>query len=346
MKYDPKKLREFTSQIMQKVGLSKDKSDLFAKSLIKADMRGMSSHGLTRLKTYSYRLEAGLVDAETEPVVISDFPSMLLIDGKNGLGVPSAMKAMELCIEHAKHAGACFAAVRGGNHFGIGEFFTDYAADKDMIGIAMANGPIALAPIGGKEAVLGTNPLSISVPSKKYYSINLDMATSVVARGKVALAAKEGRSIPEGWGIDVEGRPTTDPNAVKCMVPFGGAKGFAICLIIEILSSCLSGAATSQTMGSFYDFSGKTQNSGFFLGAMDVSKIMDVNEFKKNVDNLADSIKNSPKAEGCEAIFLPGELEHRRTVVAERDGISISDAVLSELQEISKMYGVPFACEM
>lgn len=346
MTYDPEKLREFTSQIMQKVGLSKDKSDMFAESLIKADLRGMSSHGVTRLKTYSYRLEAGLVDAKAEPTIVSDAPSLLLIDGNNCLGVPSAMMAMKLCVERAEQSGACFAAVRGGNHFGVGEFFTDYAAEKGMIGIAMANGPTALAPIGGKKAVLGTNPLSVSIPSGKYGCINLDMATSMVARGKVALAAKEGRSIPEGWGIDADGRPTTDPNKVKCMLPFGGPKGFAICLIIEILSSCLSGAATGQTMGSFYDFSGKIQNSGFFLGAMDVSKIMAIDEFKRNVDELADSIKNSPKAEGCDEIFLPGEIEQRKTIAAEKNGIAISEAVLNELREISEKYNVLFECEM
>lgn len=346
MKYDAEKLKLFTYQIMQKVGLNKEDSELFAESLIRADMRGMSSHGVTRLKTYSYRLEAGLVDANAKIEVVSDAPSMLLIDGHNGLGVPTAMKAMKLCVERAKQTGACFAAVKGGNHFGVGEYFSDYAANQNMIGVAMANGPVALAPIGGREAVLGTNPLSVSIPSGKYGCINLDMATSMVARGKVALAAKEGRSIPEGWGIDADGHPTTDPNAVKCMIPFGGPKGFAICLIIEILSSCLSGAATGQTMGSFYDFSGKIQNSGFFLGAMDVGKIMDVDTFKKNVDDLSDSIKNSPKAEGCEEIFLPGEIEQRKTLAAEKDGISISDAVLNELREISEKYGVPFSCEL
>lgn len=346
MYYDPKKLQAFASQVMQKTGLSREKSDLFAESLIRADMRGMKSHGVTRLKTYSYRLEAGLVDAGAEPEVLRDNPALILIDGKNALGVPTAMKAMELCVDHAKQSGACFAAVRGGNHYGIGEFYTDFAADHDMIGFAVANAPKALAPIGGKEPLLGTNPLSVSIPAGRYPNMNLDMATSIVARGKVTLAKKNGESIPAGWGIDANGIVTTDPNQVKCMLPFGGYKGYAIGLIIEILSSCLSGAATGLTMGSFYDFSGKIQNSGFFLGAINVAAIMEPDAFRAEVDNLFDSVKAIPLADGCEQIYLPGEIELNKVALAEERGVEITDAVLAELREISERYGVPFSCEM
>lgn len=344
--YSVQKLKNYTSTIMQRAGLSKEKSDLFAESLVDAEKRGVSSHGLTRLKTYAYRLEAGLVDGGAEPAVLKDGPSMLLIDGRNALGVPSAMTAMKLCVEHAGESGACFAAVRGGNHFGMAEFFTDYAAENDMIGIAMANGPAALAAIGGTKPILGTNPLAVSIPAGRHPTMTLDMATSIVARGKVALAAKEGRSIPEGWAIDAAGRPTTDPSKASCMLPFGGAKGYGIGLIIEIMSSCLSGACNGRTMGSFYDFSGKKQDSGFFLGAFNVASIMNIGEFKERVDALLDSIKNSPHAEGCDEIFVPGEIEIRRAAFAEENGIDIPTAVLDELKEMSGKYNVPFECEM
>lgn len=344
--YSVRKLKNYASSIMQQAGLSKEKSDLFSESLVDADRRGISSHGLTRLKTYAYRLEAGLVDARAEPVILRDTPSMLLIDGNNALGVPSAMTAMKLCVEHAERSGACFAAVRGGNHFGMAEFFTDYAAQNNMIGIAMANGPAALAAIGGIKPVLGTNPLAISIPAGRHPTMTLDMATSIVARGKVTLAAKEGRRIPEGWAIDAEGRPTTDPYKANCMLPFGGAKGYGIGLIIEIMSSCLSGACNGMTMGSFYDFSGKKQNSGFFLGAFNVSGIMNIDEFKNQVDDLLDSIKNSPRAADCDEIFVPGEIEIRKAAFAEKNGIDIPDAILKELKEIGEKYRVPFECGM
>lgn len=344
--YSIHKLKKYTSNIMQRAGLSPEKSDLFAESLVDADSRGISSHGLTRLKTYAYRLETGLVDAGAEPVVLRDTSSMLLIDGNNALGVPSAMTAMKMCVEHAGKSGACFAAVRGGNHFGMAEFFTDYAARNNMIGIAMANGPAALAAIGGIEPVLGTNPLAVSIPAGRHPTMTLDMATSIVARGKVTLAAKEGRAIPEGWAIDAEGRPATDPHKANCMLPFGGAKGYGIGLIIEIMCSCLSGACNGKTMGSFYDFSGKKQDSGFFLGAFNVGGIMDIEQFKYRVDDLLDSIKSSPRAAGCKEVFVPGEIEIRKAAAAEENGISIPDAVLKELKEISGKYKVPFECEM
>ena len=362
MKYNCNKMREFASAIMQKNGLSKQKSDLFAESLIAADMRGITSHGVTRLKTYAYRLEAGLVDAHAETTIIKETPALILMDANNGLGVPAAMDAMKLCVEKAKTIGCCFAAVKGGNHFGMGEFFTDYAAQNGMIGIAMTNGPAALAPIGGKKAILGTNPLAVSVPSEKYRTVSLDMATSVVARGKVTLAKKNGKKIPEGWAIDKDGHSTTDPNKVSCMLPFGGAKGYGIGLLIELMCCGLAGAKSGLTMGSFYDFSGKKQDVGYFENAIlygrtiynnilkfikfqltiNVGAVVEEQKFKEQSDVILTSIKESPRAEDCDEIYLPGEIELNRAEQAQREGMEISDVVVKELEEISMKYKVPF----
>lgn len=194
--------------------------------------------------------------------------------------------------------------------------------------------------------MIGTNPLSVSIPSERYGVMNLDMATSNAAKGKVTLAAKEGRSIPLGWAIDENGLGTTDPKKAKCMMPFGGAKGFAIGLIIEILSSGLSGSATGMTMGGFYDFSGSTQNCGYFLGALDISKIVDVDVFKNRVDTILTQVKSTEKADGCQEIFIPGEIEQRKYAAALENGIEISDAVSAELQELSSKYHVPFECKL
>jgi LDH2 family malate/lactate/ureidoglycolate dehydrogenase len=297
--YDVNSLREFTATVMTKVGLSKESSAMFADSLIEAEMRGIPSHGLTRLKTYVLRVEKGLINSRAEPKVLSESTSLLLVDAENGMGVYTAHRAMERCILNAKKSGACFASVRGGNHFGIGSFFADFAARNDMIGLAMTNGPAALAPTGGKKAILGTNPLAISIPAGNRRALSLDMSTSIVARGKVTLAKKEGYSIPEGWAIDAAGCPTTDPATVACMLPFGGAKGYGIGLVIEILCSCLSGAANGITMGSFYDFSGKVQNVGFFLGAIDISSITPIGVFKERMDNTLISSPPTRQALAC-----------------------------------------------
>ena len=346
MRCDARKLKDFCSQVMCFGGLSVEESNNFAESLVNADMRGVSSHGVTRLKTYYDRIKQGLVDSAAKPEIVSSSPSLLLIDGKNAMGVSSASYAMDECIKRARESGACFAAVCGGNHFGYAAYFAEKAAREGMIGVSMANGPVAIPPIGGKEPVLGTNPLSVVIPAGDSLPLELDMATSVVARGKVKLAEKEGKTIPLGWGIDSNGNSTTDPSAVKCVMPFGGAKGFAIGLIIEILCSCLSGAKTGQRMGSFYDFSGKHQDSGFFVGAINIAAIMPKETFEKQVQELFESIKMSPRADGCSEIFIPGEIELKKMQLAEKEGVEIAPAVVKELMELSEFCAVPFCCEI
>lgn len=345
-RFNAEQLKAFSSAVIQKAGLPKASSDCFADSLVNADMRGIHSHGVTRLSTYVRRIQEGLVSSGAIPVILAGSGSLLLVDAGNGMGVPAARTAMDWCIDRAKDSGVCLAVVRGGNHFGYAAYFSEYAARHDMIGVAMSNSPAAMAPIGGKKAVLGTNPLSVAVPAANRDPLILDMATSVVARGKITLAKKEGQTIPVGWGIDADGRPTADPGQVATVLPFGGAKGYAISLIIEILCSCLSGAKNGQTMGSFYDFSGCTQDAGFCLGAIDPSVILPVEQFKDRVASLLDQIKNSPKAEGCDEIFIPGEIELRKAEQAKIQGVALGPAVLAELRALSQQYQVPFPCTL
>lgn len=345
MKLNCNKARDFVKKAIMNVGVSNENATHFANCLIEADMRGMSSHGVTRLKTYYDRCKQGLVDPKAVPEIICDNPSLLAIDGKNALGFVSATFAMKECIKRAKKTGACFATVKGGNHFGLAAYYTQMAEKEGMIGFAISNGPVAIPPIGGREPVLGTSPLAVAIPTDKSNPLELDMATSYVARGKIKLAAKEGRSIPADWAIDANGNPTTDPNAVKYLMPFGGPKGFGIGLIIEVLCSCLSGAKNAMTMGSLYDFSGKHQDAGFFVGAIDISALMPVDKFKSAVDDLFTTIKNSPKAEGVEEIYTPGEIEIKKAQKAEIEGIEVGPAVLEELNQVAFDSGIAFDCE-
>lgn len=345
-RFDVQKLKAFSAEVIHRAGLNLDDSWCFADSLVNADMRGVHSHGVTRLSAYTRRIRDDLVAADIKPSILQESPSLLLVDANNGMGAPMAYQVMQMCMERAKQTGVCFAAIRGGNHFGYAAYFTEYAAQNDMIGIAMSNGPAAMAPLGGKQAVLGTNPLSVAMPAGRHLPLVLDMATSVVARGKVTLAKKEGKQIPGNWGVDAEGRPTTDPAQVSTVLPFGGAKGYAIALIIELLCSSLSGAKNGQTMGSFYDYSGCHQDAGFFVGVIDPAAIMPIEQFKASVDARMDDIKNSPRAAGCEEIFIPGEIELRNMARAETQGVEIADAVVKELQALSAEYAVPFECEL
>lgn len=332
---------------MQAAGLPETDSRLFAESLVEADMRGVSSHGITRLAAYSRRVNEGIVNTSGEITVEEHADTMLKVHGNNCMGVVSAGKAMQLCIERARTHGSCFAAIDGGNHFGAASFYTQMAARENMIGICVSNAPPAVAPIGGKTPFLGTNPLSISVPAGEHRPLVLDMATSVVARGKVRLAEKKGEQIPAGWGVDKNGRPTTDPGAVLdggAVLPFGGAKGFAISLIIELLCTCLAGGLDSRHLGSFYDYSGEEQGLGFFLGAIDVSRLVSAEEFCARVDAVFDELKAQPRGEGVQEIFIPGEIEFNNYRRAQENGIALPEAVVAELETLAQKYRVPFAC--
>lgn len=344
MTYSVEKLLHFTEQVMQKAGLSEEEARIFSDSLISADMRGVSSHGLTRLSTYAKRVEEGLVANHVEPEILQDGGTVLRVDGKNGMGAYVGTRVMELCMQRAKESGSAFAAVSGGNHFGCASYFALQAAREGMIGFAVANGPAAIPPTGGTQPLLGTNPVAIAIPAGRYEPLVLDMATSAVARGKVALAKKNGTSIPEGWGLDSKGRPTTDPADILdggSMLPMAGAKGYGIALIVEILCSCLSGAQDGQTLGSFYDFS-RTQESGYAFGAVDIGKIIDIDLFKASVDRLFGSMKACPKAEGVTEIKIPGEIENEKAEKALGEGITLSPAVLEELKKTAEHYDVAF----
>ena len=344
MKYSVDKLKEFVEKVMIKAGLSKEESYIFSDSLISAEIRGVASHGLTRLSTYAQRVKKGLVANNVEIKILNDGGSVVRIDGQNGMGAYVGTKTMELCIERAKTYGSAFATVCGGNHFGCACYFTMLAAQNDMIGFAVANGPSAIPPTGSKQPLLGTNPVSIAIPAKTMQPLVLDFATSSVARGKVALAKKRGEKVPEGWGLDADGQPTTDPAKILdggSMLPMAGAKGYGIALIVEILASCLSGALNGQTMGSFYDFN-KVQNSGFAFGAIDISKIIDVDIFKNSVDMLFTDMKNASRIDANKEIMIPGEIEYLKSISTIKEGISLSPVVEKELMETAELFQVEF----
>lgn len=343
MKFSPRTLRNFTVAILDKAGWSGENAKVFAESLIAANERGVASHGITRLRTYAKRIQTGVVDIHAEPEIVNQADTFLMVDSKNGMGVTTCRWVLDRCVERAKLHGSCFAAINNGNHFGTGAFHTLYGAGKGMITIAMSNSSACVAPTGGCEAILGTNPLSIALPSKKYGAMVLDMATCTVAQGKVILAEKEGKKIPFGWAIDDRGLPTDDPSAALkgAMLPFGGPKGYGIGLIIEILCSALTGAYMSPDTKSFWRDFENPQGLGFFMGVLDISKIIPLELFTERVDAMLDRIKNSPKAEGTEEIFIPGEIEQRNTVSANESGIEIGTGVYADLIALAEEYGVP-----
>nr|WP_072515051.1 Ldh family oxidoreductase [Ndongobacter massiliensis] len=343
MRYNYKKLQTFGTQVMVQAGLEPSEAALLTESLLYADSRGISSHGISRLINYSKRVQCHVITPGANVEVVKEAPSILVLDGHNGIGAKIARQAIDLCIERAQKTGCCAATVRNGNHFGAGAFYTKYAAEKGMIAFIVGNSEAAVAPIGGARAMLGTNPLGVAVPAKRNDPFDLDMATSVVARGKVVLAKKEGRKIPRGWAVDKNGVNTTDPDEVLnggCMLPFGGAKGYAISLFIDLMCSCLGGALNCRTTPHFWTDYEHPQNIGYFMIVIDPSKFLPLDEFQNRVDDVLEEFKACPPAADAERVYIPGEKEAENQRMSQENGIEISDAVVTELRAVGKMYGV------
>jgi len=343
MRYDYEKLKRFGAAVMVKAGLGEDEAEVFMENLLFADSRGVGSHGISRLVNYSKRVQCGVITPKVNAEVVKEAPSCLVVDGHNGIGAKIARQTMDMCIARAKETGCCVATVRNGNHFGAGAFYTKYAAQKGMIAFVISNSEAAVAPIGGAKAMLGTNPLAVSVPAKRNDPFDLDMATSVVARGKVVLAQKEGRQIPKGWAVDKDGKDTTDPNAVLdggFMLPFGGPKGYAISLFIDLMCSCLGGALNCRTTPHFWTDYDHPQNIGYFMVVIDPDKFLPREEFEDRVDTMLEEFKHCPTAPGVSRVFIPGEIEAGKERTSAAEGIEISDAVAEELRRVGKSFGV------
>lgn len=344
-KFAVESLRAYTAKLLRNAGLGADEAACLAQSLVLADQRGVGSHGLMRLRTYAERVRRGVVRGGVAPKIVRETPAFLAIDGGNGNGMWVAQQIMDLCIARARTNGACFATVGNGNHFGIAASFTERAAKAGMIGLALSNASPTMVPTGGRKPLLGANPLSIAIPAGKRPPLVLDMATSTVAQGKIILAAKEGKkTIPSDWAVDPDGNPTTNPElALKgAMLPFGGAKGYGLALIIDILCATLSGALTSAHVNSFWKDFENPQNIGFFLGAWDIGSVMPMAQFEERMTALLDEMKSCPPAPGHTEVFYPGEIEHRREAASLRDGVGLGPAVIEDLTKLGTEYGAEF----
>lgn len=342
IRIQPVQLLEFTTEVFKKVGVPDQEAMWIAESLVEADVMGVDSHGVSRIPIYVKRLETGVVNKVSRLDVVAEYPGALVLDGCNSMGIVTGVRAMEMAIQKAETSGAIFVTVRNSNHFGIAAYFTRRALTKDMIGYAASNAPSTMAPWGGIRPYMGTNPFSVAVPAGKELPIVVDMATSVVAQGKIILAAKEGKSIPLGWAITKEGEPTTDPKAALegTVLPFGGPKGYAIALLIDILSGVLSGAAFGPYLNNMWKDFQNPQNVGHCFAVIDVKKFIPIREFKSKIDMMIREIKSSPKAKGVEEIFLPGELEYRRKVIYEKEGIPLGKKVFDDLLSVGKKLGI------
>ena len=327
--------------LLKNVGVPEHQGDIISKVILEADLRGIGSHGVLRLPAYITRVLSGTMTADTQLKVLQERGSTLLLDAGSGFGQVAASEAMERAISKAKENGVGFAAVRNAGHFGIAAYYAMMALPHQMIGVICANASPSMAAWGGTKPLLGTNPICVAVPTGGEVDIVLDMASSIVARGKIRLAVKKGEQIPEDWALDSKGVPTEDPNAAMegTLLPIGGPKGYGLALIVDILSGVLTGSSFGQNVPTTLDFN-QAVSAGFVVQAIDISAFTEVDTFFKDIQSDINDIRSSPRSPGVDRIYLPGEIEWLKRKERLEEGIPVPEELIQELNKLAKGLGV------
>ncbi|NEU31809.1 Ldh family oxidoreductase [bacterium LRH843] len=335
-------LESFVSQIFLASGLDQWQANTISRHLVLANLRGVDSHGVSRVAIYTKRIEMGLTNKKLEISIERETHCSALLDAQNSSGIPVATKGIQLAVKKAIENGIGVVGIKNSNHCGMLADYTQYAASQDCIVLATTNAPANMAPWGGKERYFGTNPFSYGIPAGKESDIIFDMATSVVARGKIINAMKNNQPIPIGWAITKEGKETTNPKEALegLCLPVGGPKGYGIALMVEILSGLFTGASFGPHIGDLYSNFDKTQNNGQFFFVMRADLFQPLYEYRDRIDQMIHEIKQIPLAEKVEKIYLPGEIEDK--IMAERveKGIPVTTEIFDELLEVAKRYQV------
>ena len=333
-------LKKVASEILKAYGESEEKALLAADCLVKADLRGISTHGTYLLIPIFDRIKAGMINIPTEVEIIKDKGAVTIIDGKNGLGQIAARKAMEISIEKAKDSGIAITSVKNTNNISFLGYYTEMASRCGMIGMAASNAAPSMAPWGSREPFIGTSPFSVSIPTKNCKAIILDMSSSVVARGKIRQAYRDKKSIPSGWALDADGNPTDNPmEALKgTLLPIAGPKGSGLAIIIDILAGMLSGSNYGPDVKTFHKLEGQT-GVGVFCMAMNIEYFLNLEEFVTQVDSYINSVKELKKVKGVSEIYLPGEIELMKEEKARNEGIDLTSSTLENLNDILSKIG-------
>jgi LDH2 family malate/lactate/ureidoglycolate dehydrogenase len=342
-RYRHEDLFDYGCRVLERLDVPAAHARDVAGCLIKAEMRGVDSHGLVRLPVYARRVQAGVVKARPDIRLTASGTAAALVDGDNGLGPVVGTRAMEAALELARTHGTGFVGVRHSNHFGPAAYYVEKAVCLGFMGVAISNAPPHMAPFGGKARFLGTNPVAIGIPAGEEAPLIFDASTSVVARGKIIMAAHTKTPIPEGWAIDPEGYPTTDPEQALAgsVLPFGGPKGSAISFIIDVLCGVMTGASFALHLNRLEDLTTE-QNVGHVFAAIRTDLFVPDAEFKKRMDAILRMLRASPPAPGAHHVLAPGEIESANESRMREDGIDVPAAIAEQLVSLGKELDVAF----
>ena len=332
------KLEAFIARAFQAVSISAAESNSIAELMVRADVQGSEGHGVFRLPQYIRRIKGGAVNTRPNIRVVREAAGMALVDGDNGMGHLVMRFATEKAIEKAQSAGVAWVGVKWSNHAGPASLYASMPAERDMIGLYLAVGNANHLPAwGGLDMLLSTNPIAVAVPAAEEPAIVLDMATTVAAYGKVKTKAQRGETMPEGWMMDRQGRPLTDPRRANegFLLPIGGYKGYGLALIFGLLAGTLNGAAMGKEVVDFNADDTTPTNTGHAIIAINVAAFQPVAEFKKNVDVLVRDLRGSQRLPGVDRIRLPGEGSHAARADRLQNGIPLPAPLAASLRQLA-----------
>jgi LDH2 family malate/lactate/ureidoglycolate dehydrogenase len=336
-------LHDFAAAFLTRFGFSEEEARGAAEILVKSDLRNIESHGVPRLEMYRQMFLQEIARPNAPYTIVRETPATALVDGGGGLGLVVGRKAMQLAIAKAEQTGVGLVTVTNSSHFGIAGFYAEMALAHDMIGLSMTSSSAIGVPTFGRERRLGSNPIAFAAPTKDEFPFLLDMATTLVALGKVEIAARQGRPIPEGWGLDSKGQPTTDPVAVLNSLnltmlgstpEMSSHKGYGLATMVDILTGVLSGAGPSYQLARL--------KAGHFFGAFRVDGFRDVEEFKADMDELIRGLRATPLAEDAERVYVAGEKEYLAEEQNLRLGVPLHPKVVYQLKQYSQEYNIPW----
>jgi L-2-hydroxycarboxylate dehydrogenase (NAD+) len=352
-------LKRFCVRVFERLEVPTADAEIVADNLVAANLRGVDSHGVARLRRYVKGIADGVMVVRPQVETIVETPATATLDAGGGLGQPVSYRAMNMAIQKALDVGAGFVTVRNSNHYGIAGYYAMMALDHDCIGISMTNAAVLVVPTFGRDAMLGTNPIAVAAPASQERPFVLDMATSTVPRGKLEVYNRLEKPIPLGWATDETGEPTADAAQVLenmlarrggGLLPLGGAgelmsghKGYGLAVLVDVLCAVLSGAAYANLVYP-ETADGKPLPSaiGHFFGAWRVDAFRPADEFKAAMDDLQRRLRNAPKAEGQSRIYIHGEKEYEEAERRAAKGIPLNPKVAADLQAIAAEVGIEY----
>jgi ureidoglycolate dehydrogenase (NAD+) len=334
------KLTAFAGACLRSLGLTAADAHLVAETLVAANLRGVDSHGIVRLPHYATRLRNGSVKPRPDISVRRTGASTAMVEGDAGMGQLVAARAMQEAIALARDSGVGAVGARNSSHCGACAYFVELAMKEGMIGVALTHTDPIMVPPGMKRIFLGSNPIAFGAPGGSGPPVLVDMSTTHAAWGKVIVARQEGKPIPPDWGVDAEGKPSTDPARVVGLAPTGAHKGYALALMVEVLCALLTGVPFGLHVTQMYGELDKPRNLGHFMLALDVARFTDATAFRSQIDLFLQEIRAQEPADPARPPLAPGDPERLTARERARHGIPLGQEVLAELNALAAELGV------